>query len=35
MLPARGKLIAFTDIQIAVPEGCYGRVGKYFDKKCS
>ena len=29
VLPARGKLTALTDIQIAVPEGCYGRVGEY------
>ncbi len=27
VLPARGKVTALTDIQIAVPEGCYGRVG--------
>ena len=27
VLTARGKLTALTDIQIAVPEGCYGRVG--------
>ncbi|XP_076443380.1 deoxyuridine 5'-triphosphate nucleotidohydrolase-like [Babylonia areolata] len=25
-VPARGKVIAKTDIQIALPEGCYGRV---------
>jgi len=29
-IPARGRLIAQTDIQIAVPTGCYGRVGKNF-----
>jgi hypothetical protein len=27
VLPARGKITAQTDIQIAVPNGCYGRVG--------
>ena len=32
VLPARGKLTALTDIQIAVPEGCYGRVGLYSNK---
>ncbi|CAF0856061.1 unnamed protein product [Rotaria sp. Silwood1] len=26
ILPARGKITAQTDIQIAVPDGCYGRV---------
>ncbi|CAF2444512.1 unnamed protein product [Rotaria sp. Silwood2] len=26
VLPARGKITAQTDIQIAVPAGCYGRV---------
>ncbi|CAF1093993.1 unnamed protein product [Adineta steineri] len=26
VIPARGRLIAQTDIQIAVPENCYGRV---------
>lgn len=25
-VPAMGKLIAKTDIQIQLPEGCYGRV---------
>merc|ERR1712071_107192 len=25
-IPAMGKMIAMTDIQIQVPEGCYGRV---------
>ncbi|KAL8590688.1 hypothetical protein ACOMHN_062751 [Nucella lapillus] len=25
-VPARGKIVAKTDIQIALPEGCYGRV---------
>lgn len=34
-LPARGKLTALTDIQIAVPEGCYGRVGEYLVEECS
>lgn len=28
IIPARGRIIAQTDIQIAVPVGCYGRVGK-------
>lgn len=27
IVPARGRLVAQTDIQIAVPFGCYGRVG--------
>jgi hypothetical protein len=27
VLPARGRIVAQTDIQIAVPAGCYGRVG--------
>jgi len=35
VLPARGKLTALTDIQIAVPDGCYGRVGPYSDKRYS
>ncbi|CAF3059655.1 unnamed protein product [Rotaria socialis] len=26
VVPARGRIIAQTDIQIAVPNGCYGRV---------
>lgn len=32
IVPAKGKVIAKTDIQIALPNGCYGRVGKliYF-----
>jgi dUTP pyrophosphatase len=30
VLPARGKVTALTDIQIAVPDGCYGRVGQYL-----
>ncbi|KAK3101910.1 hypothetical protein FSP39_007271 [Pinctada imbricata] len=25
-IPARGKVVAMTDIQIALPTGCYGRV---------
>ncbi|KAK7496912.1 hypothetical protein BaRGS_00011892 [Batillaria attramentaria] len=25
-LPAHGKIVAKTDIQIALPDGCYGRV---------
>lgn len=28
IIPARGKIVANTDIQIALPDGCYGRVGK-------
>jgi len=27
-VPAQGKMIALTDLQIALPDGCYGRVGK-------
>jgi hypothetical protein len=34
LLPARGKLTALTDIQIAVPDGCYGRVGQYSFEQC-
>jgi len=26
VVPARGRLVAQTDIQIAVPENCYGRI---------
>ena len=26
VVPASGKVVALTDIQIAVPDGCYGRV---------
>jgi len=26
-VPAQGKIVAKTDIQIALPEGCYGRIG--------
>ena len=26
VLPTSGKIVAMTDIQIVVPEGCYGRV---------
>lgn len=32
VLLARGKITALTDIQIAVPDGCYGRVGQYSDR---
>lgn len=32
VVPARGKLTALTDIQIAVPDGCYGRVGEYLNE---
>ena len=28
VIPAHGKMLAKTDIQIALPDGCYGRVGK-------
>ena len=28
VIPARGKILAKTDLQIALPDGCYGRVGK-------
>ena len=30
IVPARGRVTALTDIQIAVPLGCYGRVGQYL-----
>ena len=30
-IPARGRALAKTDIQIGLPEGCYGRVGKLWD----
>jgi len=26
VVPSKGKLVALTDIQIALPDGCYGRV---------
>lgn len=26
MIPARGKAVVKTDIQVELPEGCYGRV---------
>ena len=26
MIPARGKYVVKTDIQIELPEGCYGRI---------
>jgi hypothetical protein len=28
IVPSRGKAVVKTDIQIALPDGCYGRVGK-------
>ena len=28
VVPAKGKALVKTDIQIALPDGCYGRVGK-------
>ena len=27
-IPAEGKALLKTDIAVAIPEGCYGRVGK-------
>ena len=36
VLPAKGKAVVKTDIQIALPDGCYGRVGMrilYHDNK--
>ena len=32
IVPAQDKLLAKTDLQIALPDGCYGRVGEldYF-----
>ena len=27
-IPGQGKACVMTDIQIALPEGCYGRIGK-------
>lgn len=27
IIPARGKAIISTEIAIAIPEGCYGRIG--------
>ena len=29
IIPAEGKALVKTDIAIALPEGCYGRVGTY------
>ena len=28
VVPARGKALVKTDLEMAIPEGCYGRVGK-------
>jgi len=28
VIPAKGKALVKTDIQIALPDGCYGRVGE-------
>jgi len=28
VIPASGKTVALTDLQIALPSGCYGRIGK-------
>jgi len=28
IIPAYGKVVALTDLQIALPSGCYGRIGK-------
>lgn len=30
-IPARGKAIVKTDLSIAVPPDCYGRIGKRLD----
>ena len=30
VIPAQGKGLVKTDIALAIPEGCYGRVGKCF-----
>ena len=27
IVPARGKALVKTDLEMAIPEGCYGRVG--------
>ena len=29
-VPAEGKALVKTDLAIAVPDGCYGRVGRFF-----
>ena len=29
VIPAKGKALVKTDIQIALPDGCYGRVGMF------
>ena len=29
-VPAHGKVIAMTDLQIALPDGCYGRIGTHY-----
>lgn len=29
-IPAKGKTVVETDIQISVPNGCYGRIGIYI-----
>ena len=34
MVPPEGKQLVETDIAIAVPEGCYGRVGLLGDMIC-
>nr|XP_022296208.1 deoxyuridine 5'-triphosphate nucleotidohydrolase, mitochondrial-like isoform X3 [Crassostrea virginica] len=31
-IPARGKIVAKTDIQIALPDGCYGRIAGVVDQ---
>ena len=33
-LPAEGKAIVKTDIAVALPEGCYGRVGTCLTAAC-
>jgi len=30
VIPASGKVVALTDLQIALPSGCYGRIGKFL-----
>jgi len=30
VIPSSGKVVALTDLQIALPSGCYGRIGKFL-----
>ena len=30
LIAPQGKALVKTDLAIALPEGCYGRVGKFF-----